>query len=65
MRLDRVCSAQIWTEALGRKKGDARRTELLEITNVLKRMPGWTAGPNRHRLPGYGPQLVFTRTDLL
>lgn len=66
MRLDRVCSMQIWVEALGRRKGEARRAELLEITNILKRLPGWTAAPSRVRLPGYGPQLVFVRgEDLL
>lgn len=65
MQIDRICSAQIWVEALGRRKGDARRVDLLDITNAIKRMPGWRALESRVRLPGYGPQLVFIREDLI
>jgi len=63
--IDRVCSRQIWVEALGRRKGDARRADLLDITNALKKLPGWRAidSSNRVRLPGYGPQLVFIREE--
>lgn len=67
-RMDRVCSVQVWVEALGQPVGGHRRTDLLEITNVLKEMPGWrNTGPGRQRLPGYGSQLVFERDpfDLL
>jgi putative DNA primase/helicase len=63
MPIDRVCSTQIWVEALGRRKGDIRRTDLLEITKVLKRLKGWTALEGRNRMPGYGPQLVFVREE--
>lgn len=61
--IDRVCSTQIWVEALGKRVGDARRTDLLEINAALKRTPGWVALPSRHRLPFYGPQLVFVRDE--
>lgn len=60
-RIDRVCSLQVFMEALGRRRGDHRRTDLLEITDVLKQMPGWRQLPGTHRLPGYGPQKVFER----
>ena len=60
-RIDQVCSLQIFMEALGRRRGDHRRMDLLEITNVLKGLPGWRALPGNHRLPGYGPQKVFER----
>ena len=59
--INQVCSLQIWMEALGRRRGDHRRIDLLEITNVLKDMPGWRALPGNRRLPGYGPQKVFER----
>lgn len=61
--LTRVCSTQIWVEVLGRRIGDHRRTDLLDITAVLKRAPGWRILPGRHRMPGYGPQAVFARID--
>lgn len=61
--LDRVCTKQIWAEAMGRPFGDHRRIDLLEISNVLKSLPGWRQLPGRHRLPIYGPQVVFERMD--
>lgn len=61
--IDRVCSLQIWMEALGRRRGDHRRVDLLEITNALKQMPGWRLLQGNHRLPGYGPQKVFERIN--
>ncbi|MGV8846398.1 VapE domain-containing protein [Tessaracoccus sp.] len=66
--VERTCSAQIWVEVLGRRFGDHQRTHLLEIANVLKKTPGWRVVPGRHRLPGYGPQVLFERVpgwDLL
>lgn len=63
--IDRVCSIQLWVEAMGRRKGDARRTDLLDINNAMKRMPGWKSMPGRHRIPGYGPQAIFIREDFL
>lgn len=59
--ITRVCSLQIWVEAMGRRKGDHSRTDLLEITSSLKNIPGWRSLPGSHRLPGYGPQKVFER----
>lgn len=56
-----TCSAQMWVEAMGRRFGDHRRTDLLEITAALKHMPGWEIVQGRHRVPNYGPQVVFRR----
>jgi predicted P-loop ATPase len=63
--LDRVCSTQVWVEALGRRIGDHRRVDLLDISNVLRKLPGWYPAPGRIRLPGYGPQQAYIRHDLL
>lgn len=60
VRIDVVCSTQLWVEALGRRYGESRRTDLLDITNAMKRIEGWVPA-GRQRVPGYGPQLVFTR----
>jgi putative DNA primase/helicase len=64
-RIDRTCSIQIWVEALGRRRGDHRRVDLIEITNALKSLPGWAQSDGRVRVPGYGPQTVFVREDAL
>lgn len=61
--ITRICSLQIWVEAMGRRRGDHRRVDLLEISTVLKAMPGWRLEPGTHRIPGYGPQKVFVKLD--
>lgn len=60
-RINQTCSTQIWVEALGRRIGDHRRSDLLDITNAIKRLPDWEAVEGRERLPGYGSQLIFRR----
>lgn len=62
-QITQTCSAQIWVEALGRRFGDHKRTDLLDINTALKKLPGWKALPGRHRVPNYGPQLVYERVD--
>ena len=64
-RQERTCSTQIWVEVLGNPIGRRDRAGLLEITNALKKMPGWTLLQGRQRVPNYGPQAVFVRTDTL
>src|SRR5690606_6910381 len=49
-RIRRTCSAQVWVEALGRRFGEHKRTDLLEINTVLKGLPGWKALPGRSRV---------------
>lgn len=63
-RIERTCSRQIWEEAL-RTNHEPRRNDLLDITEALKRIPGWRSVHGRTRIPGYGPQLTFVRDDLL
>lgn len=62
-QITQTCSAQIWVEVFGRRFGEHKRTDLLEISQALKRLPGWRALPGRHRVPNYGPQLVYERVD--
>lgn len=59
--IDSVCSSQIWTEALGKRLGDHRRTDLLDISAALKRIPGWTNTGKPKRFRHYGPQVAFER----
>lgn len=63
-RIDRVCSLQIWIEAMGRRKGDHKRMDLLEISTALKQLKGWKLLPGTHRCGPYGPQKVFERIVL-
>ena len=58
--IDQVCTMQVWVEVLGRRIGEHKRIDLLEIAEALKSL-GWVAQPGRIRVPGYGPQTVFQR----
>ena len=60
-QITEVCTTQLWVEALGRRVGDHKRTDLLELHGAMKRLPGWRTRPGRSRMPHYGPQLVFER----
>lgn len=60
---DRVCAAQIWTECLGKKKGDMKPWEAKEICDIMRRIPGWKERKGRVRFPNYGTQTAFERVD--
>lgn len=57
-----VCTRQIWAEAFGQTRPPQRK-DLLEITTVMQRMPGWTRAPGRKRIKGYGQQVIYVRTE--
>ncbi|AVV56398.1 virulence protein E [Paenibacillus glucanolyticus] len=58
---DRVCAAQIWTECLGKKRGDMRTWESKEIMDIMRRFPEWKERKSKAKVPGYGVQRVFER----
>lgn len=58
---DRVCAAQVWTECLGKKRGDMRAWESKEIMDIIRRIPGWAERKGKAKVPGYGVQRVFER----
>lgn len=61
-QLNRVCSIQVWVEALNRRRGEARRIDLIEIIDVMRDLPGWERRERKQTVPGYGPQNVFVRS---
>lgn len=57
----RVCAAQIWTECLGKRRGDMKPWDGKDIMDIMRRMPGWQERKGKARVPGYGVQKVFER----
>lgn len=57
----RVCAAQIWTECLGKRRGDMKPWDGKEIMDILRHIPGWVERKGKARVPGYGVQKVFER----
>jgi len=63
LRLDEVCAAQIWCEAMGREYGRQNRTDLLNINRAMQHDLGWMPIGTKN-VPGYGPNVVFQRPHL-
>ncbi|MBU5677891.1 virulence-associated E family protein [Alkaliphilus sp. MSJ-5] len=57
----RVCASQVWAECLHNKTSSIRPWEAREISDILRRIPGWKERKTRARIPGYGAQNVFER----
>ena len=57
----RVCAQEIWCEVLEKRKGEMRKSDSMEITNILDNIEGWTkVGLQRVGKP-YGRQKCFER----
>lgn len=60
----RVCAAEIWCEALGRRKGDMTQRDTRTINGLLERAQDWeNIGPARAGKP-YGLQRCFERAPV-
>ncbi|AGK99646.1 virulence-associated E family protein [Desulfoscipio gibsoniae] len=55
-----VCGIEIWIHALSGDKNKYGHREQQEISNVMKKIPGWEPG-GRERIPEYGRQRVYRR----
>ena len=59
VRRERVCAAEIWCEALGKQKGDLKKSDSREINELLARMPGWESAGTQKAGKPYGAQRCF------
>ena len=57
----RVCAAEIWCEALGRRKGDMTKRDSREINGLLERFEGWESVGTAKAGKPYGNQRCFER----
>lgn len=57
---DRVCAAEVWCELLGGDIGRARRSDVMQINDVLAAIPGWGDKKTRKFGP-YGTQKGYGR----
>lgn len=63
--IDRICSAELFEIAFGRRLGEDKPGEIPRLTNIMKRLPDWVVEGISSDSGGYGPQLMFTRKDSL
>ena len=55
----RVCAAEIWVEALGKRPEDMTQTEARRINSILSSLPGWEKKGKMPPEHPYGRQRVF------
>ena len=60
-RPPRVCAAEIWVEALGKRPEDMTQTEARRINSILSSLPGWEKKGKLPREHPYGRQRAFYR----
>ena len=59
---DKICAAEVWCECFGKDISFMRRTETVEINNILSRTPGWKKDKNGRQFgKPYGFQRGFSR----
>lgn len=58
---DKVCALEIWCEALGGQIKDFKRTDALEINDILRAQQDWSKSPNGLRFGYCGYQRGFQR----
>ena len=58
---ERVCAIEIWCEALGGRQDTYKRSNGLEITDIMSKIQGWhpVKSPRRHGI--YGNQRGFEK----
>lgn len=63
-RIERVCSLEIWRIVLEGRDARISRRDSLEITEALRKIPGWeSSGAKRASFPRFGQQRYFSRVE--
>ena len=60
---DTVSKIEIWSECFGRDPDAMRKIDSHEITAIIQQLDGWEDSGVQRRLPIYGKQRVFQRTE--
>lgn len=60
---DTVSKIEIWSECFGRDPDTMRKIDSHEITAIIQQLDGWEDSGVQQRLPIYGKQRVFQRTE--
>lgn len=61
VKRDKVCVLEIWCECFGKNKADIKKTDSIELNNILNRLKGWDKSPKRLRFKEYGLQRYYER----
>ena len=59
----KVCSTELWQECFGRSERSMTKQDSWDMANIMARIPGWERIADRQRIPGYGLQRPFIRSE--
>lgn len=63
-RIERVCTLEIWRIVLEGRDAKISRRDSLEISDALRKIPGWeSSGAKRASFPYFGQQRFFSRVE--
>ncbi|EPY2302350.1 virulence-associated E domain-containing protein [Clostridium sporogenes] len=57
----RVCVIEIWSECFEKNKADMKKSDSIEINNILNSLKGWSKSQKRIRFKEYGLQRFYER----
>lgn len=63
IKRDKVCVLEIWCECFGKNKADIKKSDSIELNNILDRLKGWERSDKRIRFKLYGLQRFYERKD--
>lgn len=63
MQRNRVCYPEIWCECFGNAEKSMEAKDRFAIKAILEKMDGWKQNEKRQKVPGYGIQTVYERSE--
>lgn len=60
---DKVCAIEVWCECYEKNKADMKKSDSIEINNILNSLKNWSKAAKRIRFKEYGMQRYFERID--
>ncbi len=63
VKREKVCAIEVWCECYEKSKADMKKSDSIEINNILNRLKGWSKATKRIRFKEYGMQRYFERID--
>ena len=61
VRRTAVSNMEIWCECFGKERANLKRMDSSEISAIMAKIGGWTAGDKKERIAIYGPQWIYRR----
>lgn len=61
IKRDTVCAIEVWCECFEKNKADMKKSDSIEINNILNGLNGWAKNPKAKRFKEYGLQRFFEK----